>query len=78
MAASRSLEITSSLRRSFLGRVRWAFQSALTAYLRWYQQRAAAHCLAQLDDRMLHDIGITRSEIELAAREGRASRSRLL
>ncbi|MGB3720214.1 MAG: hypothetical protein DIU63_06700 [Proteobacteria bacterium] len=71
MAASHGWEINSPIRQSFLGKVRWASHFALKTYLRWYQQRAAAHYLAQLDDRMLHDIGITRSQIESAVRNGR-------
>jgi|GEM_PF-961371 len=47
MAASHGWEINSPIRQSFLGKVRWASHFALKTYLRWYQQRAAAHYLAR-------------------------------
>ena len=46
-------------------------RSAWKAYVKWYEQRAAMHHLGQLDDRMLRDIGISRSEIEAVACSGR-------
>ncbi len=45
--------------------------SVLRAYVRWYGRRAAAHHLQGLDDRMLGDIGISRSQIESAVNDGR-------
>jgi uncharacterized protein YndB with AHSA1/START domain len=44
----------------------------LVAAARWCRIRRAIQQVAQLDDRMLKDIGIHRSEIERAVRWGRA------
>lgn len=44
------------------------------AYVRWYHRRAAYHYLSSLDDRMLHDIGISRAQIRSAVRDGRLGR----
>jgi uncharacterized protein YjiS (DUF1127 family) len=44
------------------------WRSALAA---WRRKRRAEHELAQLDDRMLRDIGIDRSEIRRVVRFGR-------
>lgn len=41
----------------------YAAMAALAAY-RWYRRRVTAHKLYELDDRMLKDIGLDRSEIE--------------
>ncbi|MEJ8571730.1 DUF1127 domain-containing protein [Microbaculum marinum] len=44
----------------------FAAAAVLAAY-RWYRHRLTAHKLQELDDRMLKDIGLDRSEIEHAA-----------
>ena len=46
--------------------------SWLVAAARWRRVRRAIQEVARLDDRMLKDIGIHRSEIERAVRRGRA------
>lgn len=48
-----------------------AIRSAWQAYCKWYQRRAVQHYLSELDDRMLKDIGISRSQIEAAVSRGR-------
>lgn len=44
---------------------------------RWFERRAAAKALAQLEDYMLKDIGLSRCEIEMAVC-GRHRHSRLM
>lgn len=39
---------------------------------RWAQYRRDLHHLSSLDDRMLHDIGISRTEVAQAIFRGRA------
>lgn len=56
------------------GRIRQAALAAWRAYVKWYNRRAAYHYLSGLDDRMLQDIGISRSQIESALRDGRLRR----
>ena len=56
---------------SLSSRLRSAIGSAWRAYCKWYERRAAQHHLAGLDDRMLQDIGISRSQIETAISRGR-------
>jgi uncharacterized protein YjiS (DUF1127 family) len=54
--------------------------TALRAIRRWHQRKATAHILEGLDDRMLKDIGIHRSQIrtivEAEAGAGRSPRRR--
>ncbi len=73
MAASRGVTFYPSVRRSLAGRILSRAFSAWRAYLRWYERRAAKHHLHQLDDRILRDIGISRSEIDWAIRDGRSA-----
>ena len=42
------------------------------AYAVWRKLRIAKHQLMQLDDRMLHDIGLNRTSIDSAVRHGLA------
>ena len=56
------------------GRIRQAALVAWRAYVKWYNRRAAYHYLGSLDDRMLQDIGISRSQIDSAIRDGRLRR----
>jgi len=73
MAASRSTYFVSP-RQRLVSRLWRAVREAKRAYVRWYKRRAACHYLSSLDDRMLRDIGISRSQIEAAVRNGRPSR----
>lgn len=43
-------------------------RSLIEPVVRWQRQRATIKALSALDDRMLADIGITRSEIEQLSR----------
>ena len=49
--------------RGWLHRLTDAVQSAARAYLDWRMRRATVRILRSLDDRMLRDIGMTRSEV---------------
>lgn len=69
MASSRSAYLLPS-RQGIVGRFRQAAQAAWRAYVKRYNRRAAVHHLNNLDDRMLRDIGISRSQIESAVRSG--------
>ncbi len=40
----------------------------------WWEARQAAGRLTQMDDRLLRDIGLDRSEIDFAVRHGRKPR----
>ena len=49
--------------RSLLRSVLHAISSAAQLYMAWSVRRATLRMLAQLDERTLHDIGMSRSEI---------------
>ena len=49
--------------RAFLRSVRRAIGSAAQVYMAWSYRRATLRMLSQLDERTLHDIGMSRSEI---------------
>ncbi len=74
MAASYRVSLDMPGRRSLLGRLHGTASSCWQAYVRWRDRRVALHHLALLDDRMLKDIGISRSEIEWALYHGRPVR----
>ena len=58
--------------RQLAGKAGTILNSWLVAAARWRRVRRAIQEVARLDDRMLKDIGIHRSEIERAVRRGRA------
>jgi uncharacterized protein YjiS (DUF1127 family) len=56
----------------FLGaRTGHILRAYVIAAARWYLTRCAIRAVAKLDDRILKDMGIDRSEIERAVRCGR-------
>lgn len=75
MRASHSVSGFQTTSPSILSRLRSTIGSAWQAYCKWYQYRAAQHHLAGMDDRMLQDIGISRSQIEVAISRGRSWKS---
>jgi uncharacterized protein YjiS (DUF1127 family) len=60
-----------------LGRIGRALQGWWLAYMEWRLKRLATGLLHRMSDRDLKDLGLTRSQIELAAR-GRAGRHALV
>jgi uncharacterized protein YjiS (DUF1127 family) len=58
-------------------RIGVALQRWWLAYMEWRLQRLAANLLHRMSDRQLKDLGLTRSQIELAAR-GRAGQRPIL
>ena len=59
--------------RSLIGAVLAAPRRAVAALAREMAARRAMHALADLDERMLRDIGLERDQIPHAARQGRQS-----
>jgi uncharacterized protein YjiS (DUF1127 family) len=57
-----------------LGTMGVAIRSAVTASIAWRVQQAAIAYLSAMSDRELRDIGLVRSEIELAVNGERARR----
>jgi uncharacterized protein YjiS (DUF1127 family) len=45
-------------------------RSGFTAVARWFYLRSAVHRVSQLDDRLLRDIGLSRTTLERAIRGG--------
>jgi uncharacterized protein YjiS (DUF1127 family) len=76
MAASYRAFLDMPGRRSLLVRLQTTVFSCWQGYVRWRDRRAALHHLAELDDHMLKDIGISRSEIEWALYHGRSLKRR--
>lgn len=62
MSCARTSTLTG--RQDAFSRAGLLLRSIVKAYVRWYGRRVATQHLASLDDRMLKDIGIGRSEIE--------------
>ncbi|MCL4764669.1 MAG: DUF1127 domain-containing protein [Hyphomicrobiaceae bacterium] len=75
MSHSPSTCVSPVARPSLAIRLLSAARSAQCAYVKWYERRAARHHLGSLDDRLLKDIGISRSEIEPAVRGDRFRRN---
>jgi uncharacterized protein YjiS (DUF1127 family) len=58
--------------RSLTGRLSAAFSTLVTTFIAWNDARVTRNSLAQLSDRELDDIGLTRGNIdEVAARLSR-------
>lgn len=71
MAASRSTHLFPP-KQGTASRFRQAAEAVWWAYIKWYNRRAAANYLRSLDDRMLDDIGVSRTRIQSAIRSGRS------
>ena len=76
MTASNRVHFYSPARLGLLGRLWVAASSRWHSYITWYNTRADMRQLGQLDDRLLQDIGISRSEIEWASCHGRNFRKK--
>lgn len=57
--------------RPILDKVATVFGSALTAYETWMQRRNDIQTLRDMNDRMLADIGLSRSDVERMIQQGR-------
>jgi len=76
MSASSAYRLNRRTNRSDVGRTVWASIRAgllglIAALAREREFHRSMRVLASFDDRMLHDIGLTRSDIEHAIRFGR-------
>ena len=76
MVTSPSTRPFPAARPNLASRFQSAVHSAWQACVKWHARRTAAHHLASLDDRMLQDIGISRSEVESAIARGRSHPNR--
>jgi uncharacterized protein YjiS (DUF1127 family) len=72
MSATERTSTTRSLSDVFIGTARSVWEH-LAAYLYRRALKQAERELMSLDDRMLHDIGLTRSEIPAAVRRAEAN-----
>jgi uncharacterized protein YjiS (DUF1127 family) len=63
--------------RSLIGTMLAAPRHAVTALARELAARRAMHTLANLDERMLRDIGLDRDQIPHATRQGRRAQMRM-
>lgn len=61
---------------SSLGQLTRILASLWAQLLLWRAQRATRAALHSLDDRMLHDIGVTRGKIDLMFRDPACPKSR--
>lgn len=50
--------------RGFLTRVSFIARHIVEFPMRWYEHQLDRRMLAQLDDRFLEDMGVTRSDVE--------------
>ena len=51
------------------------FGTLIERFKAFIERRAAAEALRAMDDRQLHDLGVTRGDIEYLAKTGNAPRS---
>ena len=77
MSASSAYRLNRGAHRPDVGRTVWASIRAglvglIGALARERELRRSMRALASFDDRMLRDIGLTRSDIERAVRSGRS------
>jgi uncharacterized protein YjiS (DUF1127 family) len=70
-SASRRQSVQAPTVMSYSARLGKALGLPLVAVARWCRTRYAIQRVAQLDNRMLRDIGIDRSEMESVVRHGR-------
>jgi uncharacterized protein YjiS (DUF1127 family) len=62
---------TAAVRGQISRRIYRAVRAGFTAFNRWYERRMTLRYLHNVDDRILKDIGLTRSEIMSAVYGGR-------
>jgi uncharacterized protein YjiS (DUF1127 family) len=59
-----TISVATFLRSSGLLRAAGLFDEAIETLFRWHAHARARRDLALLDDWMLHDIGVTRADVE--------------